>query len=66
MIDIFNLGNFVRMKIKDIQFIQVLEVPNALNIILTQHKHSESGYCVKMRDFFDLVVIEIKEDQVWE
>lgn len=57
MADIFNLGQLVRMKIKDIKFGKVLEVSDSLNIVLTQHEHSQGWNCVQMRDLLDIIVV---------
>ena len=63
MIDVLDLGDLVRVEIKHIQLIEVLQVPNPFYHVLAKHEDSECGHCVEVSDLLDLIVVEIQEDQ---
>lgn len=61
--DVFNLGDFIGVEVKNIQLSQILEISNTLNIVFTKHKHSEGWNCVQMWDFLDAVVVKVQENK---
>lgn len=66
MADVFNLCNFIRMQIKDIQLRQILQISNPLDVVFAQHEHSESRHRMQVRDFLDVIVVEIQENKCWQ
>ena len=66
MVDVFDFGNLIRVKVKDIELVQVLQVSNPLNVVLSEHENSQGRYSMQVGDLLDLVVIEVKEYQIWQ
>ena len=63
MTDIFNFRDLVGMKVKHIQFGQILQVSDSFNIVLAKHEYSEGWNCVQMRYLFDVIIVQIQEYQ---
>lgn len=66
MIDVFYFCDLIRVEIKHVQLIQVLQVSNSLYVILTQHEDPQCWYRMQMCYLLYLVVVEIEENEVWE
>jgi hypothetical protein len=66
MADVFNLGNFIRMQVQNIQLCQILQISNSFDIVFTKHQDSESRHRMQVRDFFDVIVVKIQENKCWQ
>lgn len=66
MVDVLYFVNLVAVQVKHVQLLKVLQVADLLDEILAQHEHPKSRNCVQVGDLFYLVVVEIKEDQIWQ
>ena len=66
MVNVFDLRDLIRMQIQHIQLIQILQIPYPLNIVLPEHQYSQRRDRVQMRNFLDLIVVKIEEDQIRE
>ena len=66
MVDVFYPSNFVRVQIKNIKFCQILQVLYLFDIILSKHEHSQRRDCMEMANLFYVIVVEVKEYQIWE
>jgi hypothetical protein len=65
MVDVFYLCYLIWVQVQNIQFIQVLQISNPLDVVLTKHQHSKGGDCVKMSYFFYLIIVQVEENEIW-
>lgn len=64
MTNVLNARDLVAMQVKHIKLGKILEVSYLFNLVLPEHKYSQRRNCVQLRDLFNLVVIQVKENQV--
>ena len=66
MIDVFNLCDFIRVQVQNVKLVQVLQVSYSLYIVFTEHENPKGGDRMQMCDFLYLIIVQVKEDQIWE
>ena len=65
MVDVFNSSDFVGMQIEYVKFREILQILDLLNVILSKHEHSQCWDGMQMANFFDVIVVQVEEDEVW-
>ena len=64
MVDVFNSSDFVGMQIEDVKFGEILQIFYLLDVVLPQHKHAQCRNGMQMTDFFDVIIVQVEEDEV--
>lgn len=64
MVDVLDPADFVAVKIKHVKLRQILQVFDLFDVVLAKHQYSESWDGMKMRDFLNVVIVEVQKDEV--
>jgi hypothetical protein len=64
MVDVLYPADFVAVKIKNVKLRQILQVFDLFDVVLAEHQYSESWDGMKMRNFLNVVIVEVQKDEV--
>jgi hypothetical protein len=62
VVDVLYFSDFIRVQVEHIEFVQVLQVSDSLDVVLTEHENSKSWDGVKMSYLFYLIVVKVQEN----